>query len=211
MEITRETLHGWLVETLAKSGETPTALARRAGVAQTTLTRFLNREDSSMLGLRTITKLVHATGSAPPGMSMPEAPARSPASASGGQGFGEEQAEAERFGRPTDAQTPVDKALLALIAGRVAADVWILKTSALIDAGYRPGDFVIVDLNRQPRAGDVVCAQVYRWTAGTAQTVFRIYEPPYLVAANGDATLRRPLVVDNDQVVIKGVVTHLLR
>jgi hypothetical protein len=57
----------------------------------------------------------------------------------------------------------------------------------------------------------VVCAQVYQWPSGTAQTVFRIFEPPYLVAATDDPTERRPLLIDNNQVTVKGVVTQSLR
>jgi len=208
MDITRDALHAWLTQTIERSGETATALARRAGVAQTTLTRFLNREDSSMLGLRTITKLVHATGSAPPGLSItPTAPQAVPRAI----GLGEGGPEAEPIDATNDLDEPVERAVRALIAGRDAADAWRLHTSALENAGYLPGDLVIVDLNAHAEAGDVVCAQVYRWQAGTAETIFRIYEPPYLVAACRDPALRRPLVVDNDQVVIKGIVTHLLR
>lgn len=74
-----------------------------------------------------------------------------------------------------------------------------------------PGDVVVVDLAATPTRGDVVCAQVYRWHEGKAETVFRIFEPPYLVAASAAPALRMPLVVDNDRVMIKGVVTHSLR
>jgi len=42
-------------------------------------------------------------------------------------------------------------------------------------------------------------------------TVFRIYEPPYLIAATTLSHYRRPLLVDNDRVTITGVVTDLIR
>jgi SOS-response transcriptional repressor LexA len=79
------------------------------------------------------------------------------------------------------------------------------------DAGYMPGDILIVDLNAEPERGDCVCAQLYRWQVGTAETIFRIYEEPYLLAATRHPDLRKPLLVDNDRVVIKGVVTEILR
>jgi len=42
--------------------------------------------------------------------------------------------------------------------------------------------------------------------------VMRLYEPPYLAAASLDEGLRRPFVVDNEQIIIKGVVLpHRLR
>jgi hypothetical protein len=56
-----------------------------------------------------------------------------------------------------------------------------------------------------------VCAQLYRWSEGRADTVFRLYEPPYLVAMTRDAELRKPALVDNDRVIIKGVVILTLR
>src|SRR5947209_1043302 len=66
--------------------------------------------------------------------------------------------------------------------------------------------------DRRPEAGGAVGAQVYDWRRAAAETVMRLYEPPYLVAASLDEGLRRPLVVDNEQVIIKGVVLpHRLR
>ncbi len=58
---------------------------------------------------------------------------------------------------------------------------------------------------------DVVCAQVYDWARGKAETVFRLYEPPYLLSSTTDPKLLRPLVVDDDVVMIKGVVVASLR
>lgn len=40
IEPTREEIRAWLLKILADRNETPTALARRAGVAQSTITRF---------------------------------------------------------------------------------------------------------------------------------------------------------------------------
>ena len=74
-----------------------------------------------------------------------------------------------------------------------------------------PDDIVIVSLNEPPKPGSVICAQSYRWSEGRAETIFRIYEPPYIVAATRDTTLRRPMLVDNDRVIIKGVVIAQLR
>lgn len=202
MDLDRTAVHTWLTELLTSLGETPTSLARRAGVAQSTLTRFLNNEDSSMLSTRSIAKIAHATGDkGPPGFRTEPQPRNS----------GLAEPEAVPFKGLDALEKPLKRALAGLLEGRNATDVWVLRTTALIHAGYLPGDFVIVDLNATPKAGDVVCAQVYQWALGTAETVFRIYEPPYLVAPSADPQLRRPLVVDNDRVVIKGVVTHLLR
>jgi hypothetical protein len=86
-----------------------------------------------------------------------------------------------------------------------------ISSRALDLAGYLPGDVVIVNLNETARAEDVVCAQVYDWSGGKAETVMRIYSPPYLVSASTDSSFIKPLVVDNDIVVIKGVIVHSMR
>lgn len=71
-EPNREEIRAWLRGALKKLEETPTGLARRAGVAQSTLTRFLNSDEAPMLGLRTITKIAHAADINPIGMPSSE-------------------------------------------------------------------------------------------------------------------------------------------
>ena len=94
---------------------------------------------------------------------------------------------------------------------RNGVDPWVLRSNALLSIGYLPGDVMLVDLNERPRAHDVVCAQVYDWVRSRAQTVFRLYEPPYLLASTTDQAVLRPLVVDDNVVVVKGVVTASIR
>ncbi len=205
VEPCRDEITHWLHDVLTKTGDTPSALARRAGLATTTLTRFLNEPGSPMLTLRSIAKLAHAAGVQPIG--LPEA------QSSKLRGAGMAESEAEPYQPTTD--KGIDRAVEALVAGRNAADPWRLKTNALDALGYRAGDIVIVDLNRKSLPGDIVCAQVYQWSAGKAETVFRVLEPPYLIAAPLDPEmaerLRKPLLVDADRVIIKGVVTETLR
>lgn len=202
MDIARDEIRAWVERALEKTGETPSALARRAGLATTTLTRFLNDPNSPMLGLRSLAKIAHVAGiEAPIGVGKAD------------QQQGMSEPEATPY-LPTP-ETPLAAAIAALLGRRNAADPWLLTTRAIEQRGYMPGDVVIVDLNAKPESGSVVCAQVYEWAKGSAETVFRVYEPPYLVAACADAqlatALRRPLIGDNDRVVIKGVVTEALR
>lgn len=204
MEPTRDEIIAWLQAILARTGETPSALARRAGLATTTLTRFLNDPDADMLGLRSIAKIAHVAGAVPIGAPMPGAP----------RSMGLAEGDALPYADYPQ-KSASEPAVAALIAGRNAVDPWVLRSAALAAVGYLAGDILIVELNRLPAAGNVVCAQVYNWAARTAETVFRLYEPPFLVAQPIDpalaASLRRPLVVDNDRVVIRGVVTASLR
>src|SRR5262249_53096305 len=103
-------------------------------------------------------------------------------------------------------------AIAALIGSREAAVPWTIQTRALECLGYLPGDIVIVELGRQPAPGDVVWAQVHTVSRSDAEMVMRIYEPPILAAATLDEQLRRPFMVDDAHVIIKGVVLpHRLR
>ena len=52
----------WLTRVLETTGLTPTALAERAGLAASTLTRFLYREVKHSLSARTVAKVAAATG-----------------------------------------------------------------------------------------------------------------------------------------------------
>jgi transcriptional regulator with XRE-family HTH domain len=175
-----------------------TRVATEAGLSPSTLSRLL--KGISAPNASTITKLQKYSGISFFG-GGPSAPLTF-------RGLAEDAV-------PFDAKSAdpaVSAAIKALIGGRKAADPWTMRTRALERIGYLPGDIVIVDLGRLPEAGDAVCAQVYDWRRAAAETVMRVYEPPYLVAASLDEGLRRPLVVDNDQVVIKGVLLpHRLR
>lgn len=201
MEPSRDEIRQWIRGILARTGDTPTGLARRAGVASTTLTRFMGGQARNALSFSTIAKIAEATGTPPP-------------FADGGErlpGFAEDDAAPYHTGGLNSEPSACAAAISALIAGRRAADPWKMRSRVLEDAGYLPGDVLIVDLTRTPTAGDVVCAQVYNWGQDSAETVFRIYEPPYLVAATAAPEARKPLLVDGKNVVIKGVVTESLR
>ena len=185
------------------SGMSPTRLAKELDIAPSTFTRLLNAPEDSTATLhaRTLRKLQDYSGIPPLFGDDSTIPV-------GIRGLREDAVPFDAKG----ADPALSSALKALIGGRKAADPWTIRTRALERIGILPGDIVIVDLGRKPEAGDAVCAQVYDWRRGTAETVMRLYEPPYLVAASLDEGLRRPLVVDDEQVIIKGVVLpHRLR
>ncbi|HML13623.1 MAG TPA: hypothetical protein VK456_09975 [Xanthobacteraceae bacterium] len=183
-------------------GKPATRIAKEIGVAASTLTRLLNAPESSTATLhaRTISKLQEYSGIPLFG--------GEPRLLPGPRGLAEDAV-------PFDAKAAdpaVSAAIKALIGTRQAANPWTIRTRALERIGFLPGDIVIVDLGRLPEAGDAVCAQVYDWGRSDAETVMRLYEPPFLVAASLDEQLRRPLVVDNERVIIKGVLLpHRLR
>ncbi len=198
MDSNREQLRSWLRRVLAETNLTATAVARKSGVAQTTITRFLSNDDGPIISNRTVAKIENATG-----IFVSNMPSTAHA------GFGE--VEGVPYTVEDDASTPINKAIAALIDGRPAADPWILKTRAIEGAGYGFDDIAIVDLNAKPAAGDAVCAQVYSWSEGRADTIFRLYEPPFLVSTSAAKQFRKPHLVDGDRVIIKGVLTECIK
>lgn len=197
MEPSRDEILRWIRGVLKDTGTTPTALARKAGIASTTLTRFLNENDKTVLSFRSIAKIAHAASVPPLGLS-PTEPREVPD-------------EAVPYNISKAGLLSRIKLIEAAIGDRPAASAWLMQSRVLEDAGYLPGDILIVDLNRSPQAGETACVQVSRWSSGKTDTVFRIYEPPYLVASSRDAASRKPLLADNDRVIIKGVVTEMIR
>lgn len=187
----------WVNAILADKGWKPARLAREAGIDHSTLGKFL-RDGLNIAKLNTYTvEKIAAVTDIPPYQTSRVERAR---------GMAETEAE------PFDATTTSDlrHVLEAMKAGRNGVDAWVLRSRALENAGYLPGDILMIDLNATPVSGDVVCAQVYD-RSGRAETVMRLYEDPFLVAASLDRNLMRPLLVDSERVVLRGVVINSLR
>jgi transcriptional regulator with XRE-family HTH domain len=198
----REETKTWVKAVLTHLRVKPTELARRIGKAPSTINRFLNDPGAEHnLSDETIFAIAEVSGLSP--LEYPSSPRRAP-------GFYEPEAQAFDAGSGSG-DTLVDDAVRNLVHGRNAVDPWILRSRAVETVGYLPGDILIVDMNERPRPRDLVCAQVFDWAGGKAETVFRLYEPPYLIAATGDARLLKPFVVDDDVVIIRGVVISSLR
>lgn len=70
---------------------------------------------------------------------------------------------------------------------------------------------VVVDVTATPAPQDAVCAQVHDFKGGGHETVWRVFMPPYLVGASHDRTAYKPLLVDNDRVIVRGVIVESLR
>ena len=191
----------WLRSVVDKTGMPLTRIAKTLGIAPSTLTRPVSEGNAgtSTLHAATIEKISAFTGIAGPEAET-QAAARRP------RGLAEEAA-------PFDSSEPgLTAAVRAIVAGRNGVDPWTLRTRTLEAAGYLPGDVVILDMNPAPAAGDVVCAQVYDWAGGKAETVWRVYDPPVLIGAPFDVAARpKSLIVDNERVVIRGVVVGMIR
>jgi hypothetical protein len=121
--------------------------------------------------------------------------------------------EAARF-EPSQEAKELATVVSAILRGRPGVDAWRLKTLALESVGYLPGDIVFVERLREgemPKAQDAVCAQVIDYRHGAAETVWRVYDAPYLVGASHDRTGYKPLPVDGERVKIFGVIRESFR
>lgn len=208
VENARDRQKAWIGSILSSTGWTLTDLARRAGIHQTTLTRWWNDDlEKATLSTRTVSQIETATA-------VPLGGAVDPTRMAGPSAFGD----GEKLPPTEFLRDDIEAAVRGMIAGRNNMFPWRVKTRALEAVGFLPGDILVVDQNAVPEAGDAVCAQVYDFPAGRpeglprrAETVLRLYEPPHLVAATAQPGLRRPYYVDNRTVAIVGVVVGMFR
>lgn len=189
--------YDFITTVLAKTGWSQTDLATRAGLDPSTLSRFLTKtRDGHALRASSLQRIATASG-----VSFGETVPSETSSL--------EEPEAEPY--IYSEQDNRTLAIQALKANRENVDAWTLSSRALEGLGYRAGDILLVGLGENPIPGDVVCAQIYDWVKGRAETIFRLYQPPALLAATQDTTLLRPYVLADNSVVIKGVVLYTLR
>lgn len=188
----------WVRAILAHNHWNPTRLARESGMSQSTLSKFLN-DPSNMARLETnsVEKLKRVSPFPPYETRVPVVPR------------GVTRHEAEALRSPL-ADPHVAAAVEAVTAAGHHITAWVLQSRALEVAGYLPGDVLLVETGAQPDDGDAVCAEILD-RAGNAETVFRIYEAPYLQAATYARGLFKPLLIDGDRVVLQGVVIASVR
>lgn len=90
---------------------------------------------------------------------------------------------------------------------------WTVRNHSLAALGYIPGDHIRFDASVQPVAGDIVLAQIYRIGQPGADTVMRLYLPPFLVAAEFGAASIAPINIDTSgrHMAIMGTMIKLWR
>lgn len=191
----------YLRDTLNELNVTPSGLAQKIGIAPSTFTRFLNEPEGSE-------KTLHATTlDKVEQVRQASSDATFPTQAQGQWQSLREEAEQYRMVEGQDDE--ISRAIRSLIGNRHDIDAWTLRSRALELEGYMPGDIVLVDRSLTPKAGDAVCAQVYDRGHIRADTVMRLFHnagPVNLLLPHSmDPTAQRPLVVDNERVMIRGV------
>jgi transcriptional regulator with XRE-family HTH domain len=176
----------WVERVMAARGWNAGEWAEKAGLSPSTVSRFLNSQDHKfLLTYKTLSKLAGAAK-----VAMPTA-----GSDMDGTGFGEPE-------------------LQPLITGEepnATRSTWLIKGNAMQFSGFLAGDSIEFDHAIMPQIDDIVLAQVYDNSRGTAETVMRVYAPPYLLAAASHPSAYPPLYVDGNNVKIVGVMVKSWR
>jgi SOS-response transcriptional repressor LexA len=195
MTTLRDQQIAWLDHISKSSGLTITEIARAAKLHPSSLTRFKNQNDNGhTLTSKTVKKIEDAT----------RVPAYESRQIPVIQSFSED--EAQPFIAMDNPGNPVETALKAATKEANNIQLWTLKTNSLAAVGYTPGMVVAIDQLQTARSGDAVCAQKYDFRRGTAETIFRVFRHPYLMTAADTGEPALPEIVDNENVVIVGVI-----
>ncbi|MER8380687.1 hypothetical protein [Mesorhizobium sp. M1399] len=190
----RETIRAWLNGLIAKHGTSARRVATQSSIAPSTIYRALEEDGDFVMSTTILAKISSAFGEPmPTGMG---GAAQSP-----GRGFADTDLVAFVGPAPDMPARPEDNHYRA----RVMSDVLNLEH-------IRPGDVLDFDMKLEPRAGDIVVAQHYNLPRAGAETVLRVYQPPYLLTRSSNPAVdQRPMLVDNERVKIMGTFVRLVR
>jgi SOS-response transcriptional repressor LexA len=189
----------WINAILDQRGWTKTHLARMANLSASTLTKFMAADDEHTLSSNTLEKIRRASNFELY-QSTPVTPQR-----------GTSAQEAIEFDYEMVQDTAISNALRSAASACNQSQIWRLNSRALENAGYLPGDYLLVDASAEPKLGDTVCARLKQTEQTDPTTIIRIFESPFLVPATTDQSLLRPLLLDGQSVTIAGVVVASFR
>ncbi|WCK01053.1 LexA family protein [Agrobacterium tumefaciens] len=190
----------WLTAIARHLNLSPSQLALNSGMAASTLTRFINDTTNSVgITQGSLEKVASYSGFRP--HQMPGRPRA---------GMAEPDTVPLKH-ETTEWPKWVTAAVDAAKAGKNGVEAWVMKGAALDGLGIMPGDIVIVDQNARASSGDVVLAQIMDLVSGTAETVMRLYQAPFITTHSMRLGPGRPEHVDEDRVSIAGVRIGLIR
>lgn len=191
----RETIRAWLNGLIAKHGTSARKVATQSGIAPSTIYRALEESGDFVMSTTILAKISNAFGEPmPTGMGGATQTA-------GRNGFADTDLVAYVGLAPDMPAKPEDNHYRA----RVMSDVLNLEH-------IRPGDVLDFDMSIEPRAGDIVVAQHYHLHRDRAETVLRVYQPPYLLTRSSNPLVdQRPMLVDGERVKIMGTFVRLVR
>jgi hypothetical protein len=191
----------WFKDIQRRAGVTSSDLGRRLGRDRTIVARiYAGRQVMTLAQAEVFAELLHVSledvlhhaglrsaRSAPPGMA---------------------EGDAVPFARGDQPPPMLDRITEAARSDRPGVDIWQVRSSAMRLAGYLPGDWLLVDTHAASHvaSGDTVIAQVYDLATGSAKTLLREFQKPALVAHSAD-TGDWPVHIVNDQsVLVRGVI-----
>jgi len=190
----------WLVAVARHMNLSPSQLALNSGMAASTLTRYLN-DKTNTVGVTqgTVEKVARYSGFRPN-----QLPGRGRA--------GLVEPDSIPLAQD-DTVWPkwVLSAIEAVKNGKNGIEAWVMKGAALDSLGILPGDIVIIDQNSRPKSGDIVLAQIIDPLAGTAETVLRFYQAPFITSHSMRLGPQRPEQVDEERVAIVGTSIGTIR
>jgi hypothetical protein len=189
----REKIREWLNALIKKHGISARQVATKSGAAPSTIYRALDTEGDFVMSTTILAKISRAFGEPmPSGISS--------GAAAPAHGFSDEDVIAFVGSTPDMPPKSEDNHYRA----RVMSDVLNLEH-------IRPGDVLDFDMKMEPRAGDIVVAHYYQ-RHGAPETLLRVYQPPYLLTRSTNPAIDpRPMLVDNERVVIVGTFVRLMR
>lgn len=190
----------WIKAVARHLNLSPSQLALNSSMAASTLTRFLN-DNSNTVGITqaSLEKVAKYSGFRPHQM-----PGRARV------GMAEPDTIPLQHDN-TDWPKWVRSAVDAAKDGKNGVEAWVMKGAALDGIGVMPGDIVLIDQNARASSGDVVLAQIIDLATGSAETVMRLYQAPFITTHSMRLGPGRPEHVDEDRVSIAGVRVGLIR
>ncbi len=182
----------WVRSILASKNWKQHRLAVEAGLSPSALNKFFNDPtDTRTLNSYSIEKIETATG-------VPLTVRGAPL----------ERAQTREGGEIVQVSSG-SELVAAAKEGKNGVDAWEIRARVLELAGYIPGDILVVDENATPQPGDVVVAQQFDRN-GEAETIVRIFETSFLVAATMDPAYLSPILINKD-IQVRGVVIASIR
>jgi transcriptional regulator with XRE-family HTH domain len=196
----------WILALAQATGLSLTQVARRAGVHDSTLTRFANNPAfKHALSSRTIDQIA-ATFGVPFGQ-VPLAPGDMVQFVAQLELAGPDDEEAIAW--PVD-QVHDSWARQALATLPSDLEIWQLQSMSLSVLGYMPGDFLVVSRTAKAPPHGVVLVQ-FSPPGQRTRFAFRLLEPPFVVTASWEKGHAHPDLIDERTVRVIGTVRMTLR
>lgn len=189
----------WINAIIDQRGWTSTHLARVSNLSASTLSKFLAADDGHTLSSNTLEKIRRASD-----FELYQTEPATPQRGTSAQ-------EALLLDLEMIHDMAISNALRSASSTCNQSQIWSMNSRALENAGYLPGDFLLVDTAAEPKVGDTVCAQLKQTDQSAPRMIMRIYENPFLVPATMDQSLMRPMLLDGQSVTVAGVVIASLR